>query len=571
MNRTRGLVAAAVMSIGVLSAQQPKIGTTPNSVVNAVSFIPAGLPNSGIAQGSLFSIFGTNMAPSPAVQAASYPLQTSLGETSVKVTVNGVSKDAYISFAGALQGYDQINAILPSDTPVGTGTVTVTYKGQTSAPAPITVVRTQPGITAWSSRGSGGAAATNAKNEFVTLTNSVRPNDVIVLWATGLGPVDPATEATRPPAPFQPSVPVKVFIGGKEASVSYAARSGFTAEDQINVQVPAGVDGCFVPVVVQAADALSNYVTIPVSANGGACSDPLSFTAQELQRAQQSGTYRTGSIVLSRIAETLSVLGVPIGGTTDTANATFAKYDYSRLVGSTGVNSGQLSVSTLGSCSVYTFSGSALTLPTDLVAPDPLDAGTLTITGPKGSAQVKAGANTPGTYLATLGGGISIPLPGLPQPTPLFLEPGSYTIDNGGGGSGPNAVGHFNVAFTLPPFITWSNMDAINAVTRSQGVDVTWSGGDANTKVIISGTSVTSTANGLGSGFVCVESATAGHFFIKPEVLLALPPSAPNNLTDFGGIMFVTGGNVQATFTATGLDKGTVLVDGGNAKPVSFK
>jgi len=559
------------MSLGILSAQQPKIGTTPSSVVNAVSFIPAGLPNYGIAQGSLFSIFGTNLAPSPAVQATTYPLQTTLGGTSVKVTVNGVSKDAYISFAAALGGYDQINAILPSDTPVGTGTVTVTYKGQTSAPAPITVVKTQPGIAAWNSRGSGGAAATNGANQFVTLGNSVHPKDVIVLWATGLGPVDPTTEATQAPKPFEPVVPVKVFIGGKEANVAYAARSGYTAEDQINVEVPAGVDGCFVPVVVQANGALSNYVTIPVSASGATCADPLSFTSQELLSAQQAGSYRTGSIVLSRIAESLSILGIPINGTTDTANAAFAKYDYTKLIGSTGVNAGQLSVSTLGSCSVYTFTGGALTLPTDQSVPDPLDAGTLTITGPKGTAQVKP-TSVPGVYSTTLGGGISAPLPGFPAPTPLFLDPGSYTIDNGTGGTGTNAVGHFNVAFTLPQFITWSNMDAINTVNRSQGVDVTWTGGDPNGKVIVSGTSVTATSgDGPGAGFVCIESASAGHFFVKPEVLLALPSSALTNLTDFGGIMFVTGGGVQATFTAPGLDKGTVLVDGGNAKPVSFK
>jgi uncharacterized protein (TIGR03437 family) len=534
--------------------------------VNAAGYIPAGLPNAGIAQGSLFTIFGTGIAPVPFAQPASYPLPKTLEGVSVKVTVNGVSKDAYISFVG---NGNQINAILPSDTPVGTGTVTVTYNGQTSAAAPITVVKSQVGLVAWSSSGAGSAAATNANNEFVNLTNSVKPGDVIVLWGTGLGPVDPVTEGTQPPKASQVEPLPKVLIGGKQAKVQYAGRSGFTAEDQINVEVPAGLGGCYVPVMVQVNDTVSNTVTIPVSANGGACSDPLSFTAEQLVAAQKAGSFRAGSIGLTRILEKATVLGIPIDGTIDGGTAKFGKYaaSYANLFASTGVNAAQVSVSP-GSCTVFTFIGGATTFPSDPAGFEPLDAGTITITGPKGKAQMAQTSR--GIYNADLGGGLSLPPLLIPKPT--FLDPGQYTIDNGTGGSGDNAVGPFSVSFTMPQFISWTNMDAINTIPRSQGLDLTWTGGGSDDLVLITGTSVTSTGGDApGAGFVCLETTAAKHFVVPPEVLSALPPSAPASLIDFGGILLVSSGKVEKTFTAPGLDQGTVLVDGGSAKPVSYR
>jgi hypothetical protein len=65
----------------------PTISSGPGGITNAASFIPGG----PIAQGSFFSIFGSNMGPpNPGVKATSYPLQTTLANVSVKVTdMNG--------------------------------------------------------------------------------------------------------------------------------------------------------------------------------------------------------------------------------------------------------------------------------------------------------------------------------------------------------------------------------------------------------------------------------------------------------------------------------------------------
>src|SRR3954469_17463028 len=47
---------------------------TAGGVVNAASYATSGLPNSGIAQGSIFIVFGTDLAGRDLVQANTYPL-----------------------------------------------------------------------------------------------------------------------------------------------------------------------------------------------------------------------------------------------------------------------------------------------------------------------------------------------------------------------------------------------------------------------------------------------------------------------------------------------------------------
>src|ERR1035437_3193782 len=88
---------------------QPVITST--EVVNSASFLSQGLPGSGIAQGSIFTIRGTGVGPNTPVQTGPLPLQTSLGGTSVTVTVGGQIMKAYILFAVSYQ----VNALLIAD------------------------------------------------------------------------------------------------------------------------------------------------------------------------------------------------------------------------------------------------------------------------------------------------------------------------------------------------------------------------------------------------------------------------------------------------------------------------
>jgi uncharacterized protein (TIGR03437 family) len=132
-------VFLGIISFAGSTYAQPVIGT--GGIVNNFSYVLPGLPNYGIAQGSIFDIFGTGLATTAAAQGV--PLQKTLAGVSISVTVNGVTTQAIPYFVTPLE----ISAILPSATPVGTGTITVTVGSQTSAPAPIVVVETAFGIS----------------------------------------------------------------------------------------------------------------------------------------------------------------------------------------------------------------------------------------------------------------------------------------------------------------------------------------------------------------------------------------------------------------------------------------
>jgi hypothetical protein len=59
-----------------------------------------------------------------------------LSGTSTQITVNGRTTSLLLYYTSA----NQISGLLPSGTPPGTGTITVTYNGQVGGPSPITVL-----------------------------------------------------------------------------------------------------------------------------------------------------------------------------------------------------------------------------------------------------------------------------------------------------------------------------------------------------------------------------------------------------------------------------------------------
>src|SRR5438309_11572263 len=96
------LLALAAMLPGRASAQS---AVTVSAVLNGASYALPGLPNAGIAQGSILIVFGQNLGPAAIVQVNKFPLPTSqcLAGTSIKVTVNGTTVDAIMLYTLATQ------------------------------------------------------------------------------------------------------------------------------------------------------------------------------------------------------------------------------------------------------------------------------------------------------------------------------------------------------------------------------------------------------------------------------------------------------------------------------------
>jgi uncharacterized protein (TIGR03437 family) len=143
----RTLYLTLVMVLSAVSLPAAGASIASPGVYNSASYILSGFPNGGIAQGSIFVVFGTGLGPSAIVYNSSLPYQTSLGGTSVNVTVNFTSVPCLMFYTSA----GQVAAILPSNTPIGTGTITVTYNGATTPTAeerPWTVYSQPAGIGA---------------------------------------------------------------------------------------------------------------------------------------------------------------------------------------------------------------------------------------------------------------------------------------------------------------------------------------------------------------------------------------------------------------------------------------
>jgi uncharacterized protein (TIGR03437 family) len=523
---------------------QPAVNT--GGVVNAGSGAAPGLPNAGIAQGSMFLVYGSNLGPANLAQVFTYPIPASFAGTSVKISAGGLSIEAPIVYTSR----QQIAAILPSRTPIGAASLTVTYNGQTSSPVSFQVVSRSFGAFSLNFTGGGPGAIRNFNTPLDqpvnTLIESVKPGQTVILYGTGLGAVT-GDEAAGPLPGAMPLTDLHVFVGAKEAVVSYAGRSGDSAAvDQVQFIVPTGIEGCYVPVAVQIRSAVSpfffrdvvgNFTTMSISSNSKHCSDPLSYTDSDLQTLLSNGKLRTGSIAMTR-----SEFPNPTSSLrTDAASARFTALTADQVLRGFGtVNP------VLGSCIVSTFKGT-----TPPVLPSsgmPLDAGNvLNVSGPGGAKQIAL--KDPGNYSSALGSS--------------YLEPGAYIVNNGSGGSGANAVGPFQVNLTIPSLLKWENADQIGSVLQSQALTVTWSGGDLSGAVLILGFSADSTAN-VGGTFLCNERNGAGKFVVPAYVLSALPSS--NSL----GFVSVGSFGQAVRFTATGLDGGFFNYGANTVKIVSF-
>ena len=266
------LGASTILGLmGTLHAQAPSV----TLLYNNYSGTKPGLPNYGISPGSLFVIVGSNLATTSNTSEV-FPLTTNLNGTSVSVTVNGTTTQPYLYYVLPTQ----IAAVLPENTPVGTGTLTVSSAGTTGQSFPVQVVESAFGILTDNGAGFGPAAAFDTNYTPITATHPATPGELIVFWGTGVGP-DPANDDRTEPQQTNnlTGVNMQVYIGGVAATVYYKGRSAYPGVDVVFAYVPAGVPmGCYVSVATVSGTITSNYGTIPVAPQGAsACSDSVSI------------------------------------------------------------------------------------------------------------------------------------------------------------------------------------------------------------------------------------------------------------------------------------------------------
>jgi uncharacterized protein (TIGR03437 family) len=448
----------------------------------------------------MFVIFGQAMGPAGLVQAGAPPLTTELAGTSITVTVGGTSVPPFLLFTSS----GQLAAVLPSDTPLGTGTLTVTFNAQTSAPVTVKVVENAFGIFTRNQAGFGPAIVQNFISQTEAPVNALnqaaQPGQVAILWGTGLGPIQ-ASDADFPPVGSLP-YEVDVILGGTiVVKPFYAGRSPqFPGIDQINFTLPAGIEGCYASVAVRVNGVISNYGTIAISSAGRFCEGPL--TAEQVMLAEQRGRLRVGAV-------TLTTLGV------DGLNLEAEAGDYSVAV----LNQSMLTFIAMethtppvGSCIAWPTFGDFY--PVDPLEPVELLGGDLTVTTPAGTLLV-------------------VDPDDLPEG---FFPPGLVTVR---APAGPQ-IGAFEVSTTLPPLGTVNQPAELTRVDRAQDLTVSWSGVDAvNDFVMILGRSEDQPGR-VGRTFQCSVDAGPGRFTAPASLIGSLPPSvAAAGFADGPGFLVV--------------------------------
>jgi uncharacterized protein (TIGR03437 family) len=514
-------------------------GPSITTIQNNFGLIPPGLPNYGLAPGSLFFIQGSGLAgtTSDLLSSAAPGLQTTVSGVSVAATVGGTTVQCFVYYISPTQ----IDAVLPSSTPLGTGTVTVTNNGAKSGTFPITVVQSAFGMLSYNGTL---AAAYDANNNLLTPTNSANINQTIVLWGSGVG-ADPGNDDKLYPQKINnlTNIPMQAFIGGVVAPISYRGRSQYPGVDQVVLTVPPGVPvGCYVSIAIVSGSIVSNWSTIPIAASGRSCADPIVIPPG----SGTSTTLKVGTLIIS---QTTSITPQATQ-TLSTVGGLFLSETLTNFSSTAGSNQ-----ASIGNCVVYTSSGAGST--SGSVTTSPLDAGaTITVNGPgtPGSVPLSVSSLLGSNFAYYVPAGLTVPNTFIPA------AGGAFVFDNGAGGKD---VGHFTATLNLPGSFVWTNAAQISAVNRSQGVNVTWTGGASGAYVIISGgSSVIVSGKAVSASFSCEAPVSAGQFTVPVPVLLSLPGGS-------GSLGLATSIGTQM-FTASGLDYGVLSGSMSTAKTVTY-
>ncbi len=205
-------------------------------VVNAASTLGA------ITPGALVTLYGSNLASdTESALFSNGAFQTSTA-SQTSVAVNGINAPLVFASPG------QINFQMPWETPLAPAVVnvTVTNKGVTSAPEPVTVTAASP---------SAFADYTTAVAFLTVFTDGgLTAGATCALYGNGFGPANGALLDGTPANPanisaIQTASPCTLTIAGQPATVNYCGAAPYEVIDQLNFVYPAGVPASSQPAI----------------------------------------------------------------------------------------------------------------------------------------------------------------------------------------------------------------------------------------------------------------------------------------------------------------------------------
>jgi uncharacterized protein (TIGR03437 family) len=385
-----------------------------------------------------------------------------------RITVGGRTVNANILSNDLVR----FRALLPADTPLGDGAMTVTANGQTSGEARIRILPRRfslyaipPGEVYWPRTfADAQIRAADGSLTAMSLKRSARPGETLLLSGTGMGVESPAD--------------LDVIVGNQRAKILSAGPSSLRAGvDEIAVEISQGTEGCFVPLWVRFLNTGdTDQLGVAISSSGGGCTDLPREVVEtpDAERALNLGLINLSTRVavfgrgpyVSTPPGTCRLGGAPAG------QIDFSYYDFNR-----------------------DSAGEALRVET-----------------PAGIEQWSWSPWYAG-YTTTDSG-----LPRLPAS-------GEYRVDNG---SGSEKVGPFQASVRVSPVsFLWKNQDMPSAIGRGEDLALTWEGGDVAGSAVIFGQISGST---FQSAFQCVARVDKQSFII-PSFLWSASKATRINVT----------------------------------------
>ena len=205
-----------------------------------------------VAPGSVISIFGANFIAA-AAGATNVPLPTNLG--GVSAIINGSPAPLFYVGPG------QINAQVPYSVGPGTATLQVNAPNGSSSAVQFQVTQAAPYINAVNGR----AVAVDAKNNLVTPQSPAKVGSTVVLYFTGVGPVNASVTSGAGSPAATSTLPNFATVGGVTAPVAYL---GLTPQSvglaQVNLVIPNLSTGDY-PVLINIGGVNSNAALIAVT------------------------------------------------------------------------------------------------------------------------------------------------------------------------------------------------------------------------------------------------------------------------------------------------------------------
>ncbi len=246
---------------GSFTLTSPGVGTTtvPVALFIAASTTPQPFIISNAASGvggqlspgEIITIKGSGLGPGNPVSFTLNSL-TNPVLSGVEVTFNGIPGTLlYVSST-------QINVTVPyAISGSATAAIVVNYQGVVSSPITQPVALASLGLFTDNATGSGQAAVVNQNFTYNTPSTPATQGSYISVYATGAGQTTPASSdgqvsSSTSLLPLVLQQNVTATIGGKPAPVVFAgaAPGDVTGVVQFNIQVPSGVSGTALPILV---------------------------------------------------------------------------------------------------------------------------------------------------------------------------------------------------------------------------------------------------------------------------------------------------------------------------------